>query len=69
MTGRFVLRKSGAQFYFTLRAAGNHEVILTSERYTSKASALAGIEAIRVNAATAAVEDETRTQGRGAEVG
>jgi uncharacterized protein len=69
MTGRFVLRKSGAQFYFTLRAAGDHEVILTSERYTSKTSALAGIEAIRANAAAATLDDETRTQGRGAEVG
>lgn len=50
MDGRYVLRTSGKQFVFNLRAAGNHEVILTSERYTAKASALKGIAAIRENA-------------------
>lgn len=50
MNGRYVLRKSSTQFVFNLRAAGNHEVILTSERYTAKASALKGIDAIRENA-------------------
>ncbi len=50
MTGRFVLRQSGKQFLFNLKAAGNSEVILTSERYTTKQSALAGIEAVRANA-------------------
>jgi uncharacterized protein YegP (UPF0339 family) len=50
MNGRFVLRRSGIQFVFNLRAAGNHEVILTSERYTAKASAFKGIETIRENA-------------------
>jgi hypothetical protein len=50
MNGRYVLRRSSSQFVFNLRAAGNHEVILTSERYTAKASAFKGIEAIRANA-------------------
>ncbi len=51
MGGRFVLRASGEQFSFNLKAAGNHEVILTGERYTAKASALKGIAAILENAA------------------
>jgi uncharacterized protein len=50
MGGRFVLRASGDQFSFSLKAAGNHEVILTGERYTAKASALKGIAAILENA-------------------
>jgi uncharacterized protein YegP (UPF0339 family) len=49
MAGRFVLKKSGDQFHFNLKA-GNNEVILTSERYTAKASALGGIEAVKANA-------------------
>jgi uncharacterized protein YegP (UPF0339 family) len=49
MSSRFVLRASGDQFLFNLEA-GNNEVILTSERYTAKSSALNGIEAVRANA-------------------
>jgi uncharacterized protein YegP (UPF0339 family) len=48
--GNYALRRSGEQFYFNLRAAGNAEVILTSELYTRKASALEGIESLRGNA-------------------
>lgn len=44
MTSRFVLVASGDQFLFNLKA-GNNEIILTSERYTSRAGALNGIEA------------------------
>ncbi len=49
-SGRFELKttKSG-QFMFNLKA-GNHEIILTSEEYTTKASALKGIESVRINA-------------------
>lgn len=36
------------QFMFNLRA-GNNEVILTSETYTTKDSALVGIESVRTN--------------------
>src|SRR5512140_382479 len=36
------------KFMFNLKAA-NHEVILTSEVYEQKASALAGIESVRAN--------------------
>lgn len=46
MSGRFVMKASDDQYLFNLKA-GNNEVILTSERYTAKASALNGIEAVR----------------------
>lgn len=42
----FKLMHSGKQFYFVLCAA-NHRVILTSERYSTQASALKGVEAVR----------------------
>ncbi len=51
MSGRFVLKTSDNQFQFNLKAGGNSEIILTSERYTRKASALDGIESIRTNSA------------------
>jgi len=40
--------KKGAKFSFNLKAA-NHEVILTSQAYESKASAENGIESVRSN--------------------
>ena len=43
-----IKRTSNGKFVFNLRA-GNHEVILTSELYEQKASALAGIESVRAN--------------------
>ena len=46
MSGYFVLKRSGTQFMFNLHA-GNHEVILTSEQYTTKASAEGGIAAVQ----------------------
>ncbi|MCB5364151.1 YegP family protein [Pusillimonas sp. CC-YST705] len=48
MGGYYELKRSGSQYMFNLKA-GNHEVILTSERYTSKASALNGIASVRTN--------------------
>jgi len=42
-------RKSDDQFMFNLRAA-NGEVILTSERYTTKRSAETGIASVQANA-------------------
>lgn len=58
MAGKFVLRSSGDQFYFLLKA-GNGEIIATSERYSSKGAAESGIELVRVNAPDASIEDET----------
>ena len=48
MSGYYVLKKSGDQYMFNLKA-GNHETILTSERYTSRSGADAGIKSVRAN--------------------
>ena len=49
MAGYYELKTSASgQYMFNLRA-GNHEVILTSESYSRKASAEAGIESVRSN--------------------
>lgn len=48
MAGKYVLKKSGDQFMFNLKA-GNGETILTSERYTTKDSAQNGIESVKTN--------------------
>lgn len=51
MSGYFELKPTaGAQFMFNLKA-GNHEVILTSERYATKVSAENGIASVKENAA------------------
>jgi len=50
MTGKIIIRKSGAQFYYNL-FAGNGERILQSEMYTSKQAARTGAEAVKANAA------------------
>jgi hypothetical protein len=50
MAARYELKKSSDdQYYFNLVAA-NNETILTSERYTSKSSAMNGIESCKTNA-------------------
>jgi uncharacterized protein YegP (UPF0339 family) len=50
MPGYFECKASASgQFIFNLKS-GNHEVILSSEQYTSKAAAFAGIESVRKNA-------------------
>lgn len=49
---------SNQKDYFNLKAA-NGEVIGTSEMYNSPASRDNGIESVKVNAPTAAVEDNT----------
>ena len=58
MAGKFVIKKSGDQYHFVLKA-GNGEIIATSERYKSKGSAKNGIESIRENAPKAPIDDET----------
>lgn len=59
MAGTFEIKKSGNdQFYFVLKAP-NHEVILTSETYTSKQSAKNGIQAVQSSAADAQIKDLT----------
>jgi uncharacterized protein len=44
------LKRSGAHYMFNLRA-DNHEIVLTSERYTSKSSAQNGIASVQAHAA------------------
>lgn len=49
MAAKFQLKQGGnGQFMFNLKA-GNGEVILTSELYTEKQSAVAGIESVKAN--------------------
>lgn len=50
MSGIFHLKRSGAQFMFNLKSAGNGEVVLTSELYTAKQSAQNGIASVKANA-------------------
>ena len=50
MAGYFELKQSASgKFMFNLKA-GNHETILTSETYSSKAAAENGIDSVRRNA-------------------
>ena len=50
MAGYFECKPaSNGQFMFNLKA-GNHEVILTSEQYTTKAACAGGMESVRKNA-------------------
>ncbi|WP_382160991.1 YegP family protein [Hydrogenophaga sp. UC242_50] len=49
MAAYFHLKPSGTQWMFNL-VAGNHEIILTSERYTAKQSAQGGIASVQANA-------------------
>lgn len=51
-------RTSDDQFLFNLRAP-NHEVIATSERYTTKYAAQQGIDSVRQYAPDAKVNDNT----------
>ena len=59
MAAKFELKKTpSGQYRFNLKA-GNGEIIATSESYTTKASALNGIESVKKNAGSAAVDDQT----------
>ncbi|WMJ69252.1 YegP family protein [Stenotrophomonas sp. 24(2023)] len=49
MAARYELKASGTQFHFVLKA-GNGEVILTGERYTTKQNAMNGIASVKANA-------------------
>ncbi|MHA1524573.1 MAG: YegP family protein [Alphaproteobacteria bacterium] len=57
MAGKFEVKKrKDGQFMFNLKAS-NGEIIVTSEAYKQKASAMKGIESVRKNAADARVVD------------
>jgi uncharacterized protein YegP (UPF0339 family) len=66
MAGKFVLKKAkGGQFMFNL-VANNGRVVLTSERYKSKASAVNGIKSVKKNARAAKNFDRGKTRSGGA---
>jgi uncharacterized protein YegP (UPF0339 family) len=59
MPGKFELYKDVAgKFRFRLKAS-NGQIIATGEAYESRASALKGIESVRKNASSAAMDDQT----------
>ena len=51
MAGKFELKKFKNDKYFFSLLAGNGQIILSSEMYESKASAVNGIESVKKNAA------------------
>ncbi|MBA3593028.1 MAG: YegP family protein [Polaromonas sp.] len=51
MAGKFELKKSKNEQYFFSLLAANGQTILSSEMYDAKASAVAGIESVKKNAA------------------
>ncbi len=64
MAGKFELKKSASgQFMFNLKAA-NGQVILTSELYREKGSALDGIASVRKYAAAANFEEKASSKGQ-----
>jgi uncharacterized protein len=57
--GKFVIKKDKAgKFRFNL-IAGNGQILVSSEAYESKASALNGIDSVKTNAANATTDDQT----------
>lgn len=58
MTGKFVIKETATGIKFDLKA-GNGEVILSSEVYTSIAACKNGIESVKANAQVAEIEDQT----------
>lgn len=60
--GYFELKKStkdtNQPYYFVLKAA-NHEIIASSEMYSSKQAALKGIASVKKNAVTDEIKDLT----------
>jgi len=63
MPGKYTLHRSGTQYHWDLKG-GNGEPILSSERYTSKASAETGIASCRTNSSQDA-RYERRTSSNG----
>lgn len=59
MAGKFVIKETKTGTKFDLKA-GNGEVILSSEVYSSLASCKNGIESVKTNAADASLEDQTK---------
>lgn len=67
MPGKFVVKKGPTgKFRFNLLST-NGQVVATSEAYTSKASAMNGIRAVKSMAGDAEVEDQTTKEWAAAE--
>ena len=49
MPAYYHLKPSGTQYMFNLKG-GNHETVLTSERYVTKQGAQGGIASVKINA-------------------
>jgi len=65
MASKFVLKKAkGGQFMFNL-IANNGKVVLTSETYKSKASAMNGIKSVKKHAAADKNFDRSKTKNGG----
>ncbi len=58
MAGKFVIKETKTGVKFDLKA-GNGEIILNSEVYSSLVSCKNGIKSVQKNAPAAAVEDQT----------
>ena len=58
MAGKFELKKSKNDKYYFNLLAGNGQVILTSEMYEAKASAVNGIESVKKNSGDAGKYDK-----------
>ena len=54
-----IKHSSDGQYYVSIRAAGNREVLAVSERYKRKRAALRMIQLIREGAADGVVDDQT----------
>jgi uncharacterized protein YegP (UPF0339 family) len=59
VAGRFVVIGDGDEGYRFRIEAKDGQLMATSEPYTSKSSALKGVEAIKRNAAVAQIDDES----------
>ncbi len=58
--GKFVINKGrGGQFRFSL-VGRNGQIVATSDTYTTKASCMNGIKAVKTLAAGADIEDQTK---------
>ncbi len=62
MAARYVLKRSGTQFMFNLKAPQG-ETILTSERYASKQGAENGIVSVRANCPFDVRYDKRKSSG------
>ncbi len=65
MAGTFEVKESGTQYMFNLKA-GNGQVILTSERYSTRQNAVLGIASVKKNSREDARFDRRQAGNEGA---